>query len=293
MSDMVTNKPAKRIKGLRELAHEYDALLCDVWGVVHNGRKKYPQAVEALTKFKQTGKPTFLLTNAPRPNAQVYRQLDRLDVPIDDAFDGIISSGDVTRARLATLPQPLFHIGTDFDRSVFEGLQVELSDRGSANSVVCTGLRDDFNETIEDYTEELSEINARGLSFLCANPDIVVEHDGRMRLCAGALAKQYARMGGPVEIIGKPHAPIYQHALDRIEAFQQKPIKKKRILAIGDGLHTDIKGAIGFGLDVVYIAAGIHHEEYGSREEPNEEQLQQFLEKNGTAPTAWMTRLAW
>jgi len=282
-----------RISGLEEIADNYDAILCDVWGVLHNGVEPYAGAVEALSNFKKSGKLTFLLTNAPRPYQQVSKQLIRLGVDIEKTFDKIVTSGDVTRRMVSTLKQPFFHIGTRSDVTVFEGLDVEISDWREANTVICTGLYDDLNETLEDYVQLLADLKSRDLPFVCANPDIVVEDGGIMRLCAGALAREYEKIGGEIIIVGKPHKPVYDYAHAMLNEASGTPIDKSKILAIGDGINTDIAGALGFGFDVFYISAGIHAADYGAADNPDERQLQKFLDAHNAKPVAWMPRLNW
>lgn len=285
--------PCPRIAGLREIADKYDALLCDVWGVLHNGISAAPGAIEALSEFKKMGKATFLLTNAPRPNQQVLRQLAKLNVPLETTFDQVVTSGDVTRGVISKLNKPLFHIGTMFDKSLFKDLDVKLVDLQSAGAVICTGLYDDYIESPDDYTHLLNEIRAGNLPFICANPDLVVEHGGKMRWCAGALANKYQEIGGETIIIGKPNRPVYEHAHKMLNQVAENELCKSRILAIGDGIGTDIAGALGYGLDVVYISAGIHSTQYGDADNPDEEKLQVFLKTHNSAPVAWIPRLQW
>lgn len=282
-----------RIDGLSEIASNYDAILCDVWGVLHNGVEASPDTIQALAEFKNSGKPTFLLTNAPRPNPQVLEQLTRLNVPLDTTFDQVVTSGDVTRQLIKTLNGKIFHIGTEFDRSLFAGLDVEFADWKEADFVICTGLYDDFNETPDDYAGLLSDLKSRDLVFVCANPDLVVEHGGIMRYCAGALAKKYDDIGGETKIIGKPHLPVYQHAHKLLNEFSSSQLAKSKILAIGDGINTDIAGALNYGLDALFISAGIHASQYGDADNPDEKKLQDFLDTNEKKPVAWMPRLKW
>jgi HAD superfamily hydrolase (TIGR01459 family) len=216
-----------------------------------------------------------------------------LNVPPETTFDKIVTSGDVTRGIISNINKPIFHIGTRFDKSVFKELDVELVDWQSAGVVVCTGLYDDFSETPDDYSKLLSDIKSRDLPFVCANPDMVVEHGGIMRWCAGALAKKYTEIGGQTIIVGKPNRPVYEHAHTLLNQAAGRMLDKSRILAIGDGINTDIAGALGYGVDVVYISAGIHAAEYGETDNPIEEKLQEFLKANNSTPVAWMPRLAW
>ena len=286
-----------RIGGLSEIAKNYDALLCDVWGVLHNGISAAQGAVDSLSEFKKIGKPTFLLTNAPRPNLQVKGQLAKLNVPLETTFDKIVTSGDVTRGIIAKLDRKIFHIGTQFDKSIFEGLNVDLVDWPLASSVVCTGLYDDYNETPDDYDQLLGDLKTRNLKFICANPDLVAEHGGIMRWCAGALEDKYSKLGGETIIVGKPNNPIYEYAHNLMNQTAGFELDKSKILAIGDGINTDIAGALAYGIDVVYISAGIHSALYRGKEDnveyPDEEKLQGFLRDNNSTPVAWMPQLQW
>eukprot|EP00873_Tetraselmis_striata_P029811 jgi/Tetstr1/450075/TSEL_037121.t1 len=234
------------VPGLSALAPAYKAVLCDVWGVLHNGVAAFPKACEALQRYRaETGGKVVLITNAPRPSPPILEQLARLGVP-RDAFDAVVTSGDVTRAQLqAHSDIPVMHIGPDRDHSLFTGLDLTLTDEAGAGQVVCTGLVDDERETPEDYRALLERMVARDLPLLCANPDIVVERGSTLIWCAGALARLYEDLGGRVTILGKPHAPIYEAALSRVAELAGAPVAKTDILAIGDGLPTDIRGAGG------------------------------------------------
>lgn len=244
------------IKGLNEIAHGYDALLCDAWGVIHNGVSLFPGVEEALTQFRQTAGPVFVLTNAPRVSSVIPRQLDRLGLS-REAYDGVVTSGDATRAAILQLSEGCaFRLGPDKDDTLYDGLAVRFCPLEKADYIICTGLFDDTSETPDDYRDMLQEAAASDLPMVCANPDIVVRLGDRMIYCGGALAALYETLGGRVIYAGKPHAPIYNLAYERIK--QIKPsIDKSRILVVGDGLGTDILGANNQNLDVVFIADGI------------------------------------
>ncbi|HEY3639199.1 MAG TPA: TIGR01459 family HAD-type hydrolase [Rhizomicrobium sp.] len=248
--------------GIGEIADAYDALLCDVWGVVHDGSRAHENAVEALRNFRTRRGPVILLSNAPRPAEDVEQQFTRLRVP-KDCYDSILTSGMLAREdiaqRSAGRPLPLLHIGPGRDLGIISGLPVKLVEADEAEIVLCTGLFDDDKETPEDYREKLAGLKSRGLTFLCANPDIVVQRGGKLIYCAGALARLYTGLGGDTVYYGKPHAPIYTAAIRHIRAAAKRD--ESRILAIGDGLETDIRGANGAGLDAVFIADGIHGED--------------------------------
>jgi HAD superfamily hydrolase (TIGR01459 family) len=273
---------------LDEISAPYDAILSDVWGVLHNGVEAHPPACEALARARAAGKAVVLVTNAPRPSDRIERHLASLGVR-RDAFDGIVSSGDVTRALIAEGPRRVFHIGLDTDLPLYDGLDVELVEEFEAQTVVCTGLFDDENETPEDYAELLRRLRARDLPFVCANPDIVVERGDRLIWCAGALARDYGQLGGRTLIAGKPHRPIYEAALAAAaEVLGHAP---KRVLAIGDGALTDLKGAAQAGIDALFVTAGIHAEEYGAPQ-ADPARLAAFLARHGLAPVAVMPKLA-
>ncbi len=285
---------ASFIERFEPLARDYDVLLCDVWGVIHNGLAAFPAACETLTRFRKRGGTAILITNAPRSGEAVARILDRLDVP-RDAYDAIVSSGDVTRGIVASrLPQTVFHLGPQRDLSIFTGLDVKFAPLESADYVVCSGLFDDTTETPESYRDMLGAMRSRALFMVCANPDIVVERGDTLVYCAGALADAYAGLGGQVLYCGKPHAPIYDAALATVAALRGGAApERKRVLAIGDLVRTDLKGAAAFGLDYMFVISGIHAEQYGSRDAPDLAALNAIFTAAGVAPKAVMRALAW
>ena len=282
------------IERFAPLARDYDVLLCDVWGVVHNGLAAFPAACEALMRFRAGGGTTILITNAPRSGDAVARILDRLKVP-REAYDAITSSGDVTRSIVkARLPESVFHLGPERDLSIFTGLDVRLAPAETADYVVCSGLFDDTTETPESYRGLLTALHARSLLMVCANPDIVVERGDTLVFCAGALADAYAARGGKVLYCGKPHAPIYELALATAAAQRRgKTRRPQRVLAVGDSVRTDLKGAAALGLDCMFITSGIHAEEYGSREAPDLAALNAMFAAAGVAPRGVMRELVW
>jgi HAD superfamily hydrolase (TIGR01459 family) len=281
-----------RIAGLSQISHRYDVVLCDVWGVVHNGRAAWPTATDALYRFRAKGGIVVLITNAPRQHRSVLRQLGLLGVP-DGCFDAVVTSGDVTRDLIRKVPRKLFHLGPAKDANLFEGIDCERVGEDEAEAIVCSGLFDDQTETPADYAPLLARFAARGLAMICANPDIVVEQGERLIWCAGALARDYAALGGRTEIAGKPFRPIYEAAIRHAEARRADEVVKKKILAIGDGLPTDIAGASAFGVDALYVAAGIHAAEYGDADNPDEARLAAFLAREHAAPPYWLARLRW
>lgn len=275
------------------LMSDYDILLCDVWGVIHNGVAAFPEACDALRRVRDKGGTVLLITNSPRPAEAVVPQLDQFGVP-RDSYDGMVTSGDVTRAIIAERPgQTVFHLGPTRDLPVFAGLDVRLADAETADYVVCTGLFNDDHETPEDYRELLQRMKARGLFMLCGNPDVVVERGEHLIYCAGALADLYHAMGGEVLYAGKPHPPIYTRALGRVEAARGGKVPLKRVLAIGDSLRTDLKGAAALGVDFLFLTSGIHAGEIGAGGNPDPRTLAIFFEQAGEMPKAVMHRLAW
>jgi HAD superfamily hydrolase (TIGR01459 family) len=276
------------------LARDYDVLLCDVWGVVHNGIAAFPDACDALARFRRAGGTAILVTNAPRPGASVVRILERLGVP-HEAYDAIVSSGDVTRRIVESrLTESVYHIGPERDLPIFTGLNVKFAPLETADYVVCTGLFDDTKETPESYRDSLARLRERGLFMVCANPDVVVERGDTLVYCAGALADAYAAAGGEVLYCGKPHAPIYETALGTAASLRGgTPPPLPRVLAIGDSVRTDLAGATAFGLDCVFVTSRLHAEHYGSREAPDVAALNEMFNTAGVAPKAIMRGLVW
>lgn len=245
------------INGLGEVATRYDALLCDIWGVLHNGRAAFPEAVDALVKFREAGRRVVLITNAPRPKSVIFPQLDRLGVP-RAAYDDIVTSGDATRAELrARAPGPFYKLGPEKDLGLWEDLDLAFTPLEDARYIACTGLVDDLTETPDDYRDLLERAAAQSLDMICANPDIVVQYGDRLIYCAGALAQMYETFGGRVIMAGKPFSAIYQLAFARLVDLAGS-IDRSRVLAVGDGVKTDVKGAAGAGVDCLFVATGIH-----------------------------------
>jgi HAD superfamily hydrolase (TIGR01459 family) len=275
------------------LAPHYEAVLSDVWGVIHNGVAAFPEASEALTRFRQQGGAVTLISNAPRPGAQVRRMLDHMGVP-HSAYDAIVTSGDVTRAMVAQRPgESVYLIGPERDHTIFTGLDAPFSSPEQAKYVICTGLFDDEIETPDDYRDRLAQLRARNLFMICANPDIVVERGDRLVYCAGALADAYAALGGEVYYAGKPHRPLYDMALAEIAQARGTPPSRDRVLAIGDSVRTDVKGAHDLGVDCLFVTAGIHAEELGHRDDPDLAALGTMFAAAGRAPKAVTRRLVW
>ena len=282
------------ISGLAEIAEAYDGIICDVWGVLHNGVVGYPDAAKALARFRDGGRrPVVLLTNAPRPSFAIEAMLTRFHIP-SEAFDAIITSGDVMHTLLkGEGARPAFHIGPTRDLSLFEGLTMPLVAEDAADFVVCTGLFDDETEGPDDYRPVLGRAIDRGLPLYCANPDIVVERGDRLIYCAGAIAQLYEEMGGAVTVVGKPHKAVYDVAIETLGELAGEPLARQRLLAIGDAFPTDVKGAWGQGIDVLMVTAGIHAADFGPADQPDPRLVAKRAAIEGVTIRAAMPRLAW
>jgi HAD superfamily hydrolase (TIGR01459 family) len=248
------------LNSLDDVIDRYDALLCDIWGVIHNGRTAYVEAHQALARARATGKTVILISNVPKPRDPIPRQLDRYGVP-REAWDAIVTSGDAIRDELVRrAPGPMYKIGPSYDRELWDGLGLAYSELGSASFIGISGLNDEQNETPADYAETLAIAKSRNLDMLCANPDIVVQAGDKLIWCAGAIAREYEKLGGRVIMAGKPFAPIYELAYRELEKIGGKRFEKSRLLAIGDGIPTDLKGADDQKIDCLFIASGMHGE---------------------------------
>ncbi|MEL7139213.1 MAG: TIGR01459 family HAD-type hydrolase [Pseudomonadota bacterium] len=283
---------AQLIETLDEIATDYDALLVDLWGCYHNGLRPYPAAMEALRRYRARGGIAVLLTNAPRPASGVLRFLDHIGAPGEpgDTHDGIMSSGEACKRSMANgrYGQRFHYIGPDRDLDM-------LSDFGSpvgieeAETILLVGLRDDRSENPSDYDHEFADWAARKLPVLCANPDIIVDRGEERLWCAGALAQRYAERhaadGAEVVWYGKPHAPSYDAAFEMINALAGRAVPRARVLGIGDGIATDVKGAHAQGCDALFISGGIAAAEVGqTAEAPDPARLEAFFAREGHDP---------
>ncbi|MEM9046804.1 MAG: TIGR01459 family HAD-type hydrolase [Pseudomonadota bacterium] len=281
------------ISALSEISEGYDAILCDLWGCYHNGIEPYPAAVEACRQFKALGKTVILLTNAPRPADQVKSFLDRIGGPAD-SYHAIVSSGGACQAALTSgrYGAAFYYLGPDRDFHMITGVGLQPVPEEEADAVLCTGLVDEWNEELEDYSDQLGRLRARELPLLCANPDIVVDRGERRFWCAGALAKLYGEIGGEVLYFGKPHRPIYERSLEVLAETTSREIPTNRILAIGDGPATDVKGGCDFGLDTLFVTGGLAAEELGhDPENPDPALLATYLAKAELSPRYAIGRL--
>ena len=281
---------AERIRSLKDITPLYDVILCDVWGVLHNGVDPFLDAAEALARARRDGACVVLITNSPRPNDSVAIQLDGIGVP-REAWDRIVTSGDVTRALIRQGPPNVYFLGPDRDLGLLDGTDAVPVGEEEAEAIVCTGFLDDETETPEDYRDLLMRFAGREIPMICANPDLVVERGDRLIPCAGAMAAFYETLGGATRIAGKPHRPIYVAALHEAGELNGT-VDPARILAIGDGMPTDVRGALSEGLDLLYISAGIHARDYMTGETTDERALSDFLASHQADPRWWMPRLA-
>lgn len=282
------------VSNLSAVLDRYDAIISDVWGVLHNGLVATPGAKEALAAAKAGGKPVILLTNAPRPPHSIAQQL--LDLGIDEtSYSAIVSSGGVTRDLLAKEgPVPFFHLGPDRDVSLYEGLEAFPVSFDDAKLILCTGPFNDEEETAEDFRDLLATASARRLPFYCANPDIIVERGDRLIPCAGAIAELYEELGGEVIWVGKPRPLVYSVVYGLIEQALGRKADPRRILCIGDALRTDIAGAIAHGHDSIMTLAGIHGHQIGLHGQDYDlGALEALSGKNNTRPTMCMVSLRW
>ncbi|MEQ1902134.1 MAG: TIGR01459 family HAD-type hydrolase [Devosia sp.] len=278
---------------LAPLAPRYDAILSDVWGVIHNGIAAYAGAVDALTRFRQGGGRVVLITNAPRPAGPIQEMLDQLGVG-RSAYDAIVSSGDVTRSLLSSYRgQALHYVGPAFENDgLFEGLDITLGPAETARALIVTDLDDD-RDTPDDYNERMNVWLERGLPMICANPDRVVEHGHHIYYCGGALADLYEARGGRIIMAGKPYLPIYDESLKAAEAAAGKGLDRSRILAIGDSVRTDAIGAANADLDFLFITGSIHAGELDAFGSPDPEAIRSLVAPSGARMRGAMARLAW
>jgi len=279
------------IESLADIAADYDALFCDLWGCLHNGIAAFPEAVAALKGFRAGGGKVVLLTNAPRPWREVEKQLQQLAVP-PEAWDVIATSGDSARLAMfqGVVGTRVHFIGEERDLTFFEpmeiagdALDIERVPLPEAEGIVCTGPRDS-HEDPSVYRPEFLYAKHKALKLLCANPDIVVDRGDTREWCAGALAALYTEMGGESLYFGKPHPPVYDLARRRL-ARSGQPVSESRILAVGDGIHTDIKGALQEDIDSIFVTGGLAATETKTSHQPDSDALEAYIEKEKVTPT--------
>lgn len=284
------------IRSLSQIAADYEVLFCDLWGCLHNGRQPYAAAVAALQAFRRDGGRVVLMTNAPRPGRHVIAQLDRMGVP-RDAWDIVVSSGDAAQEAMLSgaVGRRVWHIGTDKDDGFFDDIPAEFAGfppilrvpLAEAEGIVATGPFDERTETPQDYHDRLIQARDRGLVLLCANPDVVVDMGETRIYCAGALAEYYEGLGGRALYFGKPHPPIYDRARRLMDLGPQA-----RILAVGDGIFTDVKGGLDQGIDVLFVTGGLAASALGPDvENPDNAMLLEWLGGHELTPHYSIGRL--
>ncbi|HHN67695.1 MAG TPA: TIGR01459 family HAD-type hydrolase [Thermopetrobacter sp.] len=280
------------LSGAAPLSARHPVWLCDVWGVLHDGGRPFAAAVEALRRHRAAGGAVVLISNSPRHGAALIRQLDELGVD-RAAYDDVVTSGDVARAVIRQRAgAKVWHLGpVPRDAHIREGLPVEFVGEEDAQVVLATGLFDEYTETPEDYRERLRQLVARGVPMVCANPDLAVRVGDDIVPCAGALAAIHEELGGEVIWAGKPHRPIYEQAHKKAERAAGRTIARDEMLAIGDGIATDIAGAANYGIAALFIAGGL------SRERMRDDMAGLMSEIRAVAPgvnlVGVMARLAW
>ncbi|KAF0675778.1 TIGR01459 family HAD-type hydrolase [Profundibacterium mesophilum] len=278
------------IESLGEISQNYDALFCDLWGCLHDGRRAFPEAVEALRAFRADGGTVVLLTNAPRPRASVETQIARFGIP-EDCWDTIATSGDSARAAMfrGAVGARVWFMGQSFDEPFFSPMKmiadpvpVERVALEEAEGIVCTGPFDPLQPP-EALLPQLRAAQARGLPLLNANPDLMVDRGEVREWCGGAVAALYAQIGGTVLSFGKPHPPVYALARERLGEIG-RDMAQDRILAVGDGIVTDIAGAAQDGIDSLFVTGGLAAAETRTGRQPDPEALRGFLDEQGAAP---------
>jgi HAD superfamily hydrolase (TIGR01459 family) len=278
---------------LAEVSGDYDAILCDLWGCYHNGVTPYPAAVDACRAVRRRGGRVVLLTNAPRPSDSVRRFLDHIGAPAD-SYDAIVSSGGACQSALESgaFGRRIEYVGPGRDLHMLTDIGLDPAPAEEAEAVLVTGLRDDRNETPADYAGEIAIWARRDLPLLCANPDIVVDRGDERLWCAGAIARDHEAAGGRVVWYGKPHRPIYERCFQVLEELGGGPVDRGRVLAVGDGIATDVEGGIRAGLDVVFVTGGLAAAELGpDPEHPEPARLERFLSEHDLGPRYAMGRL--
>lgn len=256
------NDNFQSLSGLGDIAEDYDAIFCDIWGVVHNGKMPYLEACSALERFREERGPVIMISNSPQPSVAIPDSFARLNVP-GGFWDAIVTSGDATIDELARrAPGPAFKLGPERDDELYASLDMNFSDLDIAEFISCTGLFDD-DETPEDYADLLGEALSRDLEFVCVNPDVKVRIGDKLVYCGGALAKKYEEMGGRVVYSGKPHDPIYRLSRAWLEEVVGYLPDVERVLCIGDNIFTDLLGAQDQSYDCLFIQDGLYGETTG------------------------------
>jgi HAD superfamily hydrolase (TIGR01459 family) len=278
------------ISGFSSFASNYDGVLCDIWGVIHNGINFFPEAIDALQKYRDQGGVVVLITNSPRTALGVEEQLAQMKIP-ENAWDGIVTSGDITRNQLRRREgKSTYHLGPARDEGVFSGISIDLVDEKDADFITCTGLFEDDTESPDDYRSRLEFLNSRNLTMICSNPDLIVQRGERLIYCAGALAVLYEELGGDVVYTGKPWQPIYERGFELMNDAAKRSVTRQRILAIGDAVMTDLLGAKQADIASLFVLGGIHSDELARGEG---HKLAERLAQVNVRPAARQNRLVW
>ncbi len=288
----------RRLAGLREIAPRYDGFILDLWGVLHDGSAPLPGVLDALGRLKAAGKRLAVLSNAPRRAALVASRMTEIGIP-PQLYDHVYSSGEEAWQHLKRRDEPFYaalgrrcyHLGPARDDNMLEGIDLErAAEIAEAEFILNTGPSWGWEETVADYEKVLQAARARDVPMVCANPDLVVIHEGRPAICAGALAQRYAALGGRVRWHGKPFPSVYQTCFALLGIAE-----RRRILAVGDSLRTDIAGAEAAGIDSVLVTGGIHGDELGAApgELPDRARLDAAIATSGHHPAAVLARFRW
>ena len=286
------------LAGLREIAADYDGFILDLWGVLHDGSAPFPGVLDALARLKQAGKRLAVLSNAPRRAALVASRMAEIGIP-PELYDHVYSSGEEAWQCLKRRDDPFYaalgwrcyHLGPARDDNMLEGIDLDrVTEIAEAEFILNTGPSWGWEETVADYETLLQAAQARDVPMVCANPDLVVIHEGRAAICAGALAQRYAALGGRVRWHGKPFPSVYETCFSLLGIAE-----RRRILAVGDSLRTDIAGAAAAGIDSVLVTGGIHSDELGAArgELPDRARLSTAMAASGHHPTAVMAHFTW
>lgn len=289
--------PPDFLPGLGALAGRYDGFVLDMWGVLHDGQQPYPGAVDCLRRLKAAGKRLVVLSNAPRRVDAAVQRMEEIGIP-RALLDGVMTSGEDAWHHLkqrrdpwyAALGRACFHLGPARDKGMLVGQDIDVAaEIDRADFVLCTGAGSD-DDKVEDYAPLLARARALGLKMICANPDLVVVHRGRLAICAGSLAQHYEAIGGEVRWHGKPHPDIYQACFDLLGVAD-----RRRILGVGDAFRTDLAGARAAGIDGLFVAGGIHGEELGAPPggHPEPGALDRVIAATGIRPVAVVPSFLW
>lgn len=277
----------KILDGIAPIVDNYDHFILDIWGVLHNGVRAYDTVVPCLEALKDQGKQICLLTNSPNRAHYIPPQLEALGIG-SHLYDHVISSGESTYQELKNYTgQSIYCFYKDEDPTAIEGLNLN---RVYSHQEADVALMSHMPRlaTAEEFMPILEDCLAQDLPIICANPDKVVDVGGTLYLCAGGVADLYEDMGGKVSWHGKPHAPVYDWALELLGHPD-----KSRVLAIGDSIRTDVTGAVNFGIDVLWNAVGIHLEEISENGKVTEDKIKQALKGLHHIPTGVLNGLAW